>query len=358
MQYVELHSRSAFSFLEGASHPEGLALACAQQGMLAMALLDRNGLYGAARFHVAAKKIGIRAHIGAEVWVAETPTPNAPYFPLLARSRTGYQNLCRLITKTKLRAEKNTPTGATFDELQQHAEGLICLTGDEHGPLAQALDSGGKEAARRLLDRLQSIFGRNNLYVELQRHFNRRQEQRNQAAIELAHEFSLPLLATNGVCYATPPEREILDAFPCIRHKCQLDGAGRLLTHNSERHVRSAKEMTRLFADLPAAIANTFELSTRIDFSLEKLGYEFPRYPVPDGKSMNSFLRARTDEGARGRYGSMSDRVQQQLERELTLIERLDLAGYFLIVWDLIRFCREHNSLVQSPGSAAHQAVC
>ena len=358
MQYVEFHSRSAFSFLEGASQPEGLALACAQQDMHAMALLDRNGLYGAPRFYMAAKKVGIRAHIGAEVSVAEMPDPNAPFFPLLAESRVGYQNLCRLITRTKLRVEKNTPTAATFSELQEHAEGLICLTGDEHGPLAHALDNGGKEAARPLLDRLQSIFGRKNVYVELQRHFNRRQEQRNQAAIELAGELSLPLLATNGVCYATPPEREILDAFTCIRHKCQLDNAGRLLNRNSERHVRTPREMMRLFADLPEAIASTVELSARLDFTLEKLGYEFPRYPVPDGETMNSFLRARTGEGARGRYGALSDRIRRQLERELTLIEKLDLAGYFLIVWDLIRFCRGQNILVQGRGSAANSAVC
>src|SRR5262245_45604978 len=221
MQYVELHSRSAFTFLEGSSQPEGLASAGLQNGMPAMALLDRNGVYGAARFHLAAKQFGITAHIGAEVSVADIPHANAPNYPLLCESQIGYQNLCRLLTRTKLRAEKNNPTAATPAELEEHANGLICLTGDENGPLAQALQQGGMSQARELLGQLVSTFGRDNIYVELQRHFHRDQEARNQVAIELARELRLPLLATNGVCYATIAEREIADVFACIKHKKQ-----------------------------------------------------------------------------------------------------------------------------------------
>ncbi len=351
--YVELHSRSAFSFLEGASLPENLALVCSQHGLPAMALLDRNGVYGAPRFHLAAKQCGIKAHIGAEISIAEGGN-----YPLLVQSRSGYQNLCRLITTTKLRTPKDKVATASLNELENYSQGLICLTGDEHGPLAHALKTGGLPAGRRLLQQLSSIFGAKNVYVELQRHFNRNQESRNQAAISLAREFHLPLLATNGVGYATLEEREIADVFTCIRNKCRLDTAGRLLAQNSQRHIRTPQEMDYLFADLPEAIANTVELSSRLEFTLENLGYEFPRYPVPEGETMNSLLRQRTWDGARNRYQPVTERARRQLDRELALIEKLGLAGYFLIVWDIVRYCREHHILVQGRGSAANSAVC
>src|ERR1035438_507043 len=285
MPYVELHARSAFSFLEGASLPEALIATGAERGLPAMALLDRHGVYGAPRFHMAAKQHKIKAHVGAEISIAEGGN-----YPLLVATRTGYQNLCRLITTTKLRTPKKSIATAALAELQGHGEGLICLTGDENGPLALALAKDGIAGCRRLLQQLTLIFGRENVYVELQRHGDRFQEARNQAAISLAREFHLPLLATNGVCYATPAERQIADVFTCIKNKRRLDTAGRLLAHNSQRYVRSTEEMTHLFADLPEAIAKTTELSSRLEFSLEKLGYEFPRYPVPEGETMDSFL--------------------------------------------------------------------
>jgi error-prone DNA polymerase len=358
MQFVELHARSAFSFLEGASVPEALAYACAKQQLPAMAVLDRNGLYGSPRFHLIAKSKGIQSHVGAELSVGETMASRSSYYPLLVESRVGYQNLCRLITKTKLRASKNKPTAATLAELEEHAAGLICLTGDEDGPLAAALKSGGKDEARRLLNRLTSIFGRGNVYTELQRHFRPEQEHRNHTAIDLAREFGLPLLASNGVRYATPDDRQVLDALTCVKHKCTLDEAGDLLQINSQRHVRNGADMGKIFADLPAAVANTSELSSRLEFTLENLGYEFPRYPAPAGETEISFLRAQVAKGARERYRPVSDRARRQLERELRLIEKLKLAGYFLIVWDLVQFCRDNHILVQGRGSAANSAVC
>jgi len=353
MPYIELHARSAFSFLEGASLPETLISTCANRDLPAMALLDRHGVYGAPRFHMAAKQAKIKAHVGAEIAVAEGGN-----YPLLVKSRTGYQNLCRLITTTKLRTQKTSLATAAQAELQTRAEGLICLTGDETGPLAHALTQGGVPAARALLHQLTDIFGRENVYVELQRHADRCQEARNQAAIRLAHELHLPLLATNGVCYATPAERQIADVFTCLRDKRRLDTAGRLLARNSERYIRSTEEMSELFADLPEAIANTAELSSRLEFTLEKLGYEFPRYPVPEGETMDSFLRKRTWDGARCRYRPISARVRAQLEKELALIEKLKLSGYFLIVWDLVCFCERNGILVQGRGSAANSSVC
>ncbi len=361
--YTELHARSAFSFLEGGSLPEALASIAAALGLPAMALLDRNGFYGSPRFHMSGEKTGIRAHVGTEVTVADengaaNDPANTANYPLLCASRTGYQNLCRLLTRTKLRVPKHAESAARMEELEEHSAGLICLTGDEQGPLARALEHGGVKSGRKLLARLISVFGCGNVYVELQRHFDRKQEARNQVAVELARELKLPILATNGVCYATSAEREILDVFTCIKQKHQLATAGRLLCANAERHIRTPQQMARLFADLPEAVANTVELSSRLEFSLEKLGYEFPRYPVPDGGRQIDFLRAQTMQGARERYRPLNDRAGRQLEKELNLIEKLDLAGYFLIVWDMIRFCRAQGILVQGRGSAANSAVC
>jgi error-prone DNA polymerase len=407
LSYIELHARSAFSFLEGASLPEELAGVCAHLGMPAMALLDTDGVYGAPRFHLAAKKAKIKAHIGAEVTCASLPLvisrpvipsgerasrsetlaeSKVPYahqvaqrvgvprfarndkgkdkafrLPLLVCSRAGYQNLCRLITKMKLRAKKGEGV-VCAEELEEHAHGLICLTGGAEGPLAAALQQGGIDEARRQVDQLIGIFGPGNVYVELQRHFQREEESRNRTAISIARSLNLPLLATNGVCYAIPQGRQLCDAFTAIRNHRTLSSAGRLLTRNAERFLKSPQEMQQLFADLPKAIANTLELSSRLEFTLNDLGYEFPRYPVPEGETMNSFLRERAWAGFRERYGraepDMQLRARRQIEKELNLIEKLKLAGYFLIVWDLIRYCREQNILVQGRGSAANSAVC
>ena len=379
--YVELHARSAFSFLEGASVPEELVVRCAELNMPALVLADRDGVYSAPRFHMAAKKAGIRAHLGAEVTVTD-----GSRCTLLVETRTGYQNLCRLITRMKLRASKGQGAVAP-EELAEHAAGLVCLTGGEEGPLAtgiRGLEFGVREAKNWKLEARKSkleirqskvqnlkstieglceIFGRRNVYVELQRHLHRDEEARNQAVVEVARQLRLPLLATNGVCYATPPQREILDVFTCIRNHRILDTAGRLLERNSERYLKSSEEMTRLFADLPEAIANTQELSARLRFTLNDLGYEFPKYPTPQGETQMEFLRARTWEGALDRYGPCRQggvwpRARQQIERELALIEKLKLPGYFLIVWDIVRYCREQNILVQGRGSAANSAVC
>src|SRR5580698_3831346 len=331
--YVELHARSAFSFLQGASVPEDLVAACRELGIPAMALLDRDGVYGAPRFHLAAKKAGTRAHIGAEITCT-----NGLRYPLLCENRAGYQNLCRLITRMKMRAKKGEGA-ATLEEIGEFAKGLVCITPDFDETLA-------------------GIFGKHNLYAELQRHMDRQEEARNQAIVEKARRLGIPLVATNGVCYAGPRQREVLDVLTCVREKVTLKTAGRLLTPNAERYVKSGAEMARLFADLPEAIARTAEISAQLEFTLADLGYEFPRYPVPEGETMASFLRQRTEEGARERYRPYHEKAQGQIERELALIEKLKLDGYFLIVWDIVNFCRDHGILVQGRGSAANSAVC
>ena len=372
--YVELHTRSAFSFLEGGSVPEELIAAGLELNMPAMALLDRDGVYGAPRFHLSGKKNGIKAHIGAEISV-QSPKPKAQSpktiysIPVLVHNRKGYQNLCRLITLMKLRVPKHAKPGecvVTPDELAQHAEGLICLTGSFDGPIARSVDTHDKwnlTEAQQTSQWLLDVFGEGNVYAELQRHFDREEESRNQVVIEIANRFHLPLLATNGVCHATPARREVSDIFTCIRNHVRLETAGRLLALNSERYLKSPAAMEKLFEDLPEAIANTSELSSRLEFTLEDLGYEFPKYPVPEGETMTSFLRRRTEEGARQRYtgehgNPTYEQARPQLERELTLIEKLQLEGYFLIVWDIVQFCRREGILIQGRGSAANSAVC
>jgi len=389
-QYVELHARSAFSFLRGAATPEELIAVCSTLQMPAMALLDNDGVYGAARFHLAAKKLDIKAHIGAEITVLypqsqvsslksqSRPIPNAKSqiqnskcktqnstfsLPLLVINRIGYQNLCRLITFMKLRVPKHAKPGecaVSLEELAEYAEGLVCLTGCDDGPLANEINHRDTAGAQRSTEKLIEVFGKENVYAELQRHFDRDEEARNHAVIELARKLKLPLLATNGVCYATRIQRQVADVFTCIRNHVRLETAGRLLSVNSERFVKSPKQMTELFADLPEAMANTLELSARLDFTLKDLGYEFPKYPVPPGETMTSFLRARTYEGARRRYdrNGAYARAQKQIEHELKLIEKLKLEGYFLIVWDIVEFCKRQNILIQGRGSAANSAVC
>src|SRR3984893_9307557 len=337
--FVDFHTRSAFSFLEAASLPEDLVERAHNLGHSAMALMDRDNLCGAPRFYMAAKKIEAKAHIGAEI-----TGEDGDLYPLLVENRTGYQNLCRLITSMKLRAPKGQ-AAASQEELYRFSSGLVCLTG-EGSP------------TRQRFDKLVSLFGRGNVYAELQRHFHRDQEARNQAVIELARSMQLPLLATNGVRHATPEERELADVLTAVRHKTTVMAAGQLLARNSERYLKSPRMMEKLFSDVPEAIAETTELSARLDFTLKDLGYEFPKYPVGPGETMNSFLRERTEGGARERFRPYTGKACRQIERELPLIEKLDLAGYFLIVWDLVDFCRREKILVQGRGSAVNSAVC
>ena len=367
---------SAFSFLDGASQPDALIERAAELNMPAMALGDRNGLYGVARFHTAADRSGIKAHIGAEIavkglgsrlmppkWLPHQCTEEPPRVLLLCASQAGYQNLSQLITRFKMREPTKAEGAATLDDLEEFSSGLICMTGGDEGPLASALARGGTLEARKTAEKLTGIYGRGNLYIELQRHQQREEECRNQALVGMASNLGLPVIATNGVRYAAEKDRELLDVFTCIRNGATLDGAGRLLTANSARHLRSGREMAALFGDIPEAIANTRIVSERLEFTLNNLGYEFPHYPVPDGETMDSFLEKRVEEGVLKRYGAparrgLLDKARAQVKHELALIAKLGFAGYFLIVWDMIRFCQKQGFLVQGRGSAANSAVC
>jgi len=353
MPYIELHACSAFSFLRGASFPEQLAETAAELGMQAMALLDRNGVYGAQRFSVAAREQNVRPIIGCELSMQ-----NGALLPVLVENRTGYKNLCELLTQAHLRSEKGK-CAVRWDELPQFAEGLVVFVGEAVCFPIRRWDANSVSYSSR--NRIQSLidaFGRENVFVELQRHFLRGEDRVNHELVDLANHYRLPLLATNGVQYAKPYGREVLDVFTCIREHTHLDAAGKLLTQNDERHLKSDAEMREIFRDLPEAIENTSRLAERLTFSLENIGYEFPSFPVPTGHNMDSFLRTITWFGAQQRYAAISSAVKQKLEEELALIIKLGFPGYFLIVWDIVNFCREHNIMVQGRGSAANSAVC
>ena len=387
--YVELHAASAFSFLDGASLPEALVERAAALGYPALALLDRDGVYGAPRFHIAARKAGLKAIIGAELTLSLSdtryPLGDARYpisdirkfgirdsrtsdlgprtsdlgprisdgvfrLPVLIESQDGYRNLCRLLTMMKLRSGKGEGVLA-LDELDGRTAGLIALGG-------RAMLSGARFGIGGLVDRLVGVFGRRNTYLELQRHLLRDEEADNHALRDLASAYHLPIVATNGVRFAEPADRPLFDVLTCIRHKTTIAQAGRRLSCNAERYLKTPAQMTALFADLPEAIETSRALADRLSYTMADLGYRFPEYPVPDGESMASFLRKITQAGARERYRPIEPRHARQIARELDLIEKLDLAGYFLIVWDIVNFCRQERILVQGRGSAANSAVC
>ncbi|MCP4900258.1 MAG: DNA polymerase III subunit alpha [bacterium] len=385
--YAELHALSAFSFLEGSSEPEDLVARAAALGLPAVALTDRNNVSGAPRFFKAAREAGIKPLVGAEVVLDEdprfpahsdtdedssrdaplpgplglVPAPPPPGTPLprltlLAENRLGYRNLCRLLTEVARHSPKGKAR-ATWQQVKAHTEGLHCLTGGSEGVLAHHLHYRGVEAGRKTLERLHYMY-RGRLSVELQRHHLREEEHRNSALLELARRLRLPIVASGGIRYASAEAKELADVMTCIREGVVLDKAGRLLEAQRERHLRSPREMQHLFDDVPGAVEAAGELANRLEFTLDDLGYRFPDYPLPPTESPSSFLRQVTWNGARARFRPLTARAQTQIERELNLIEKLDLAGYFLIVWDIVRFCQREGIMAQGRGSAANSAVC
>ncbi|MBV8775182.1 MAG: PHP domain-containing protein, partial [Deltaproteobacteria bacterium] len=373
--YVELRARSAFSFLEGAAAPEELAESAAALGYDAIALGDGDGVYGAPRFYEAAKNSGLRAIVAAELTLdnasfgRETNAEPGRLY-VLVPDRERYKNLCRLITASKLRiigsGANSSPqypakgqSRVNFEDLERFGHGLIALAGGATSPLAHLLVRG--EDPRPLCERLKGIFGCRNLFIDLQRHLDPDEERLNRKLVGVADTCGIPTVATNDVCFTRGTgfsERALLDVLTCIRLGTTLDEAGRALWINNERHLKAPLEMAELFRDHPQAIAATREIADRCEFTLHDLGYRFPDYPLPRGETADSYLRALTMAGARERWGSLDERIRQQLEHELGIIAKLKLAGYFLIVWDIVQFCREHRIMAQGRGSAANSAVC
>jgi error-prone DNA polymerase len=340
--YVELRCRSAFSFLEAASNPEDLALRAAELGHPALALADRDGLYGIPRFHQAAARAGVRGLVGAEVTLAAQS--GLPRLLLLCESRRGYRNLSRLLSVGHARGGKDAAQ-VGWDDVEEHAAGLSALA------RADALAPEG-------LDRALACFG-GRLRVDAARTLSRADEAATRRGVTLAAARRVPVLASGDVRHARPEGRALLDALLCLRWKTTLEEAGRRLAQNAERHLRPREETAARFADRPEWVRESRRVAERCEFTLADLGYRFPEFPVPPGETQDGCLRRLTFEGARARYGhALTPRVRTQLEHELALIGKLALSGYFLIVHDIVRFVGRRGILCQGRGSAANSAVC
>jgi error-prone DNA polymerase len=346
--FYELHNRSAFSFLSSGSLPEDIVTRAAELDMPAVGIMDRDTVSGAVRFHLEAKELGLRAMVGVEITLED-----GSLLPLMPLNLKGYQNLSRLITTVKLRHKKGEHF-ATRSDIEEHSGDLLCFTGGTDGFIHRSIK---ERRGQENLAWLKYVFeGR--LYVELQRHHMPHEEDINQSLLGLVHKFRLPFFASNGPYYAAKRDRELLDVFTCIKNHCTIENAGRLISENSERYLKSSAQMLFQFDDYPEAVGRTEEIAARIEFSMDELGYSFPDYPVPAGETMDSFLRKQVEKGALWRYLALSPHIQQKLDHELNLIAKLKLAGYFLLVWDISEFCRSQNILSQGRGSAANSVVC
>ena len=350
--FCELHTRSAFSFLSSGSQPQRLIGRAAELGMPCVALLDRDTVAGAVRFHFEAKECGIKPIIGAEITMDD-----GSLLPLIPLNLCGYQNLSKLITTIKLRNKKSEHF-ATRKDIENHSSDLLCFTGGADGFLHKSIKGGNGLAD---LAWLQYVFA-DRLYVELQRHHLRHEEHINQTLLGYAHKLKLPYFASNGSYYADEHDRELFDVFTCIRNHTTIYDAGKLLSENSERYLKNEQQMRALFDDMPEAVAITNEIATRVDYSMDELAYTFPDYPVPAGETPDSVLRAKAIERSFERYRDKTWRLRSQvrarLEKEFRVIEMKKLAGYFLTVCDISDFCKENNILSQGRGSAANSVVC
>jgi len=352
MEYVELHCHSNFSFLSGASHPEALVKQAYQLGYESLALTDHNGLYGIVRFNQAALSKGIKPIFGSEITLE-----NGHHLLLLIKNDTGYANLCRLISDAKLQSKKDE-TKITLDSLAERTHGLIALSACPRGEIPSAILKNDRAGASRIAARYKELFGKDNFYLELQHHNLPLHETLCKGLARLGSELDLPVVATNNVHYTTSDARMLQDVLTCIKNHTILDQAGSLLYPNAERYLKPIEKIIRRFSSYPQAIENSVIIANQCRFSFENLPTSLPDFPVPDGDTPHTYLRRLTYEGARQRYREMTETVIKQLEHELGIIEKLNLSGYFLIVWDIARFCKENGILCQGRGSAANSAVC
>ena len=352
IMFCELHTRSAFSFLSSGSQPQRLAARAAELGIRAAALIDRDTVAGAVRFHFEAKEHGIKPIVGSEITMDD-----GSLLPLVPITLRGYQNLSRLITDIKLRNKKGEHF-ATREDIEKYSEDLLCFTGGSDGFLRQNIKNGNGLANIAWLN---YVFP-HRLYVELQRHQLRHEEHVNQILLGYAHKLRLPYFASNGVYFADQRDRELFDIFTCIKNHTTIYDAGKLLSENSERYLKNEFQMRQLFADMPEAVEITQEIADRVQFSMDELSYNFPDYKVPPGETVSSVLRAKAIERAHERYRDkpwpLRAQVIPRLEKEFRIIEMKKLAGYFLLVSDISDFCKAENILSQGRGSAANSVVC
>ncbi|WP_084174321.1 error-prone DNA polymerase [Pseudofrankia saprophytica] len=368
--YAELHCHSAFSFLDGASQPEDLVEEAARLGLSALALTDHDGMYGVVRFAEAAGEVGLRTLYGVEVSLdlpaprPGGPDPDGEHLLVLARDPEGYRRLSRAVSDAHLAGgEKGRPL-TSLDVLAAAAgDGhWQILTGCRKGAVPAALAAGGVDAARDSLDGLVARFGRDNVAVELWDHAQPLDSARNDALYELAQEAGLTCVATNNVHYATPSAGRLAAVMAAIRARRALDEMDGHLPPAGCAHLRSGDEMAGRFTRYPGAVAAAARIGAECSFDLRLVAPRLPDFPVPPGHTEASWLRLLTMQGAARRYGppwrERAVGAYDQLSHELNLIESLGFSGYFLIVHDIVEFCRREDILCQGRGSAANSAVC
>src|SRR5918995_1542604 len=344
--YVPLWCKTNFSFLEGASHPDELVEESYRFGMPALAVTDRDGVYGIVRAHVKAREFGFRLILGAQISIDDGSS-----IVLLAQNRAGYANLCHLLTGGRLRSEKGE-SSVSWNEVCRHAPDLIALWGGDSSLLV------GEEEPTNVIGPLRDAFG-DRLYGMIVRH--RREAEIDQEARlrERAKRYVFPLVAANEILYHSSARRPLQDVLTAIRHGIRVVSCGRRLKSNAEHALKSSYAFDRLFVDDSAAVARTLEIAERCRFSLDEIRYRYPSERLPDGTTSAQWLRQLTFQGALGRYGEeIPDDIVEQLEKELEVIESLDYPGYFLTMWEIVEFCRANGILCQGRGSAANSAVC
>jgi error-prone DNA polymerase len=339
--YAELHCHSAFSFLDGASLPEQLALTASQLGLPALALTDHNGLYGSMAFAQEAKQLGLQAITGAELTLLD-----GTHVTLLAETAEGYANLCRLITEAHLGREDRRDPRLDFASLEARHGGLIVLSGCRNGLLPGVLRRDGLAAARRFAERCRAVFGREHFFVELQRNYVRGDLALTRGLMDIADSVHLSVVATGNVHYHARPRHRLHDVLVAIRHRTTLDGSHNVRRANSEFFLRPPEEVDKLFRDCPDAVANTLALAERCrSFDLTRdLGYRFPDFHgaerSPASMALAELCRARLDE--RYPVGSVHrDEAERRLAEELRLVEHHGLSGFFLVYHDLFDLARE-----------------
>jgi error-prone DNA polymerase len=341
--HVPLWCKSNYSFLEGASHPEELIQTAAELGLPAIAVTDRNGVYGMVRAFDAARQRGIKLVTGSQVSISDGSS-----VVLLARDRAGYAAMCRLISRGHLRSPKGA-SSVSWQEVAESQKGLVALwLNDTRDPALRS----------RALDLMKEAF-EDRLYGVVARHRWVDDVSRERAAREAAAEFSLPLVAAPEVLYHVPARRMLQDVLTCIRQGTTLREAGTRLFPNDRHALMTDGEFAALYADSPELISASRDVADRCSFSMEELVYRYPDEAVPRGFTTAAWLRHITREGARDRYhGSIPESARSLLEKELALIEELGYCGYFLTMWELVQFCRRNGILCQGRGSAANSVVC
>jgi error-prone DNA polymerase len=344
--YIPLWCKSNFSFLEGAASPDELVRTAHDAGLPAIAVTDRDGVYGIVRAHLAAKETGTHLIIGSEITVDDGST-----IVLLVRHRKGYANLCNLVTTGRRRCEKGSSKVA-WREIGERADGLTAIWGGDSSLPAREGDH------RKQAGMLRDALG-DDLHILVTRHRRAEDSELESRLREFATHHSLPVVAGTEVLYHTPERRDLQDVLTCVRNGVPLSKAGRLLKPNAEHYLRSPDDFRALFADDPAAVARTLEIAETCTFSMDELRYCYPAGSLPGGMTGEEWLRKLTFEGAQRRYsGMVRDDVREQIEKELSLIEELNYTGYFITMREIVEFCQENDILCQGRGSAANSTVC